>query len=121
MTRNKHQQKHNISIATTNTISDDEEVEYVDESYRAEYGDNFHYENENGFWAPNTDFNSEGLPVDENGNILKQTNTQTTIEDDDDFDYSKFLEPPSEDEIKRSKTDQKNAIEKLLATLSKNE
>ena len=78
----------------------------MDEGYRAEYGDNFHYEDENGFWAPNTDFNSDGLPIDENGDVIDEEDCRFQ----DDFDYSKFYEPPEDDdEILKAASKSKNS------------
>lgn len=87
-------------------IDDDEDQEEVDEGYRAEYGDNFYYEDENGFWAPNTDFNSDGLPIDENGDVIDEEDCRFQ----DDFDYSKFYEPPEDDdEILKAASKSKNS------------
>ena len=68
-------------------IDDDEDQEEVDEGYRAEYGDNFHYE-------------------DENGDVIDEEDCRFQ----DDFDYSKFYEPPEDDdEILEATSKSKNS------------
>ncbi len=96
----------NKGLYTHNQDYDDEDIdleEEIDETARGEFGDSFRYEDENGYWENNVIFNEDGFPIDEDGKPL----TEDDEEDDDEFDYSQFYQPPVYDnEVDKDKNKQ---------------
>ncbi len=72
-------------------IDDDDENDTEDDNVET-----FFYHDENGYWERNTVFNEDGLPLDEEGNIIRNADSDYRFKDD--FDYSPFEQGDEDDE-----------------------